>query len=193
MYTNSGTLNMNDDDSRLNVRDARAHFAEVITRPRTGAHHHHAQRAGRGGSRPYRGFQRPRRRHRPVLRPEADRDLAENPDAPTYSMSEVVAAIFEESPARAPREVRVPVAGTGSPAAPRRPAANRADDLAGAHAAGRRSATARMPTSRSSPDTPTVTGCASATTGSSTRSSTSQLIILVVGVGHRREAYRALS
>jgi hypothetical protein len=29
---------------------------------------------------------------------EADRDLAENPDAPTYSMSEVVAAIFEEEP-----------------------------------------------------------------------------------------------
>ena len=27
---------------------------------------------------------------------EADRDLAANPDAPTYSMSEVVAAIFEE-------------------------------------------------------------------------------------------------
>jgi hypothetical protein len=27
---------------------------------------------------------------------KADRDLAENPDAPTYSMSEVVAAIFEE-------------------------------------------------------------------------------------------------
>jgi len=27
---------------------------------------------------------------------EADRDLAENPDAPTYSMSEVVAAIFGE-------------------------------------------------------------------------------------------------
>ena len=31
---------------------------------------------------------------------EADRDLAENPDAPTYSMSEVVAAIFEEEPGK---------------------------------------------------------------------------------------------
>ena len=31
---------------------------------------------------------------------EADRDLAENPDSPTYSMSEVVAAIFEEDAGR---------------------------------------------------------------------------------------------
>jgi hypothetical protein len=31
---------------------------------------------------------------------EADRDLAENPDGPTYSMSEVVAAIFEEEPGK---------------------------------------------------------------------------------------------
>jgi hypothetical protein len=31
---------------------------------------------------------------------EADRDLAENPDAPTYNMSEVVAAIFEEEPGK---------------------------------------------------------------------------------------------
>jgi len=31
---------------------------------------------------------------------EADRDLAENPDAPTYSMSEVVAAIFDEEPGK---------------------------------------------------------------------------------------------
>ena len=31
---------------------------------------------------------------------EADRDLAANPDAPTYSMSEVVASIFEEEPGK---------------------------------------------------------------------------------------------
>ncbi|HEV3380220.1 MAG TPA: type II toxin-antitoxin system prevent-host-death family antitoxin, partial [Trebonia sp.] len=31
---------------------------------------------------------------------QADRDLADNPDAPAYSMSEVVAAIFEEEPGK---------------------------------------------------------------------------------------------
>jgi hypothetical protein len=31
---------------------------------------------------------------------EADRDLADNPDAPTCTMSEVVAAIFEEDTGR---------------------------------------------------------------------------------------------
>jgi hypothetical protein len=31
---------------------------------------------------------------------EADRDLVANPDAPTYSMSEVIAAIFDEETGR---------------------------------------------------------------------------------------------
>jgi hypothetical protein len=82
------TFAMSDDDGAMSVRDARAHFADVIGRAQTGSPTV-ITRNGELEDAVDRYFAR-----------EADRDLVENPDAPTYSMSEVVAAIFEEGTGR---------------------------------------------------------------------------------------------
>ena len=97
---NSGyTKPMDDSQSRLSVRDARAHFADVITRAQGGT----PTVITRNGQAvaavvPIEDFNALEDAIDRYFSREADRDLAKNPDAPTYSMSEVVAAIFEEEP-----------------------------------------------------------------------------------------------
>ena len=91
---------MNDDDSEMNVRDARAHFAGVIIRAQNGS----PTVITRNGEPvaavvPIEDFNVLEDAIDRYFAREADRDLTENPDAPTYSMSEVVAAIFEEDTA----------------------------------------------------------------------------------------------
>ena len=88
---------MSDDDIRMNVRDVRAHFAAVIARAQDGS----PTVIMRNGEPvaavvPIEDFNVLEDAIDRYFSREADRDLAENPDAPTYSMSEVVAAIFEE-------------------------------------------------------------------------------------------------
>jgi prevent-host-death family protein len=92
---------MNDDDSRMSVRDARAHFAALITRAQSGS----PTVITRNGEPvaavvPIEDFDVLEAAIDRYFAREADRDLAEHPDAPTYSMSEVVAAIFEEDTGR---------------------------------------------------------------------------------------------
>src|SRR6201995_2232883 len=92
---------MDDSQTHLSVRDARAHFAEVITRPQDGT----PTIVTRNGQAvaaviPIEDFNALEDAIDRYFSKEADRDLAENPDAPTYSMSEVVAAIFEEQPGK---------------------------------------------------------------------------------------------
>jgi prevent-host-death family protein len=82
----------------MSVRDVRAHLAEVITRAQNGS----PTVITRNGEAvaavvPIEDFNVLEDAIDRYFSREADRDLAENPDAPTYSMSEVVAAIFEES------------------------------------------------------------------------------------------------
>lgn len=92
---------MDDSENKLSVRDARAHFADVITRAQGGS----PTVITRNGEpvaavvpiEDYNALEDAIDRY---FAREADRDLAENPDAPTYSMSEVVAAIFEEDTGR---------------------------------------------------------------------------------------------
>jgi prevent-host-death family protein len=91
------TDGMDDSQSQLSVRDARAHLAEVITRAQGGT----PTIITRNGQAvaavvPIEDFNALEDAIDRYFAREADRDLAENPDAPTYSMSEVVAAIFEE-------------------------------------------------------------------------------------------------
>lgn len=88
---------MDDSQRELSVRDARAHFAEVITRAQSGT----PTVVTRNGQAvaavvPIEDFNALEDAIDRYFSREADRDLAENPDAPTYSMSEVVAEIFEE-------------------------------------------------------------------------------------------------
>ena len=88
---------MDDSQSELSVRDARAHFAEVITRAQSGT----PTIVTRNGQAvaavvPIEDFNALEDAIDRYFAREAARDLADNPDAPTYSMSEVVAAIFEE-------------------------------------------------------------------------------------------------
>src|ERR1700758_1824207 len=95
------TACMDDSQDRLSVRDARAHFAEVITRAQDGT----PTIITRNGQAvaaviPIEDFNALEDAIDRYFSREADRDLAENPDAPTYSMSEVVAAIFEEEPGK---------------------------------------------------------------------------------------------
>ena len=95
------TMNMDDSQTQLNVRDARAHFAEVITRAQDGT----PTIITRNGQAvaavvPIEDFNALEDAIDRYFAREADRDLAENPDARTYSMSEVVAAIFEEEPGK---------------------------------------------------------------------------------------------
>jgi prevent-host-death family protein len=99
---NSGyARSMDDSQSQLSVRDARAHFADVITRAQDGT----PTVITRNGQAvaavvPIEDFNALEDAIDRYFAREADRDLAEDPDAPTYSMSEVVAAIFEEEPGK---------------------------------------------------------------------------------------------
>ena len=91
------TEDVDDSQNHLSVRDARAHFAELITRAQGGT----PTIITRNGQPvaavvPIEDFNALEDAIDRYFAREADRDLAENPDAPTYSMSEVVAAIFEE-------------------------------------------------------------------------------------------------
>jgi prevent-host-death family protein len=88
---------MTEDDGRMNARDVRAHFAEVITRAQNGS----PTVIMRNGEPvaavvPIEDFNVLEDAIDRYFSREADRDLAESPDARTFSMSEVVAAIFEE-------------------------------------------------------------------------------------------------
>ena len=88
---------MSDDDSTMSARDARAHFAEVITRAQNGS----PTVITRNGVLvaavvPIEDFNVLEDAIDRYFSREADRDLADNPDARTYSMSEVVAQIFGE-------------------------------------------------------------------------------------------------
>ena len=88
---------MNDDDSRMNVRDVRAHLAEVLTRAQNGSPTV-IMRNGEPAAAvvPVEDFNVLEDAIDRYFSREADRDLAENPEARIYSMSEVVAAIFGE-------------------------------------------------------------------------------------------------
>jgi prevent-host-death family protein len=89
------------DDSTMSVRDARAHLADVITR----AQNRSPTVITRNGEPvaavvPIEDYNVLEDAIDRYFAREADRDLAENPDAPTYSMSDVVATIFEEDNGR---------------------------------------------------------------------------------------------
>jgi prevent-host-death family protein len=88
---------MNDDDSRMNVRDVRANLAAVLSRAQNGSPTV-IMRNGQPVAAvvPIEDFNVLEDAIDRYFSREADRDLAENPEAPTYSMSEVVAAIFGE-------------------------------------------------------------------------------------------------
>jgi prevent-host-death family protein len=95
------TRGMDESQNQLSVRDARAHFAEVITRAQDGT----PTIIARNGQPvaavvPIEDFNALEDAIDRYFAKEADRDLAENPDEPTYSMSEVVAEIFEEQPGK---------------------------------------------------------------------------------------------
>jgi prevent-host-death family protein len=86
-----------DDDSKMSVRDARGHFAALITRAQNGS----PTVITRNGKPvaavvPIEDFNVLEDAIDRYFALQADRDLADNPGAPTYSMSEVVAAIFGE-------------------------------------------------------------------------------------------------
>lgn len=88
---------MDDSQSELSVRDARAQLAEVITR----AQHGTPTIITRNGQAvaavvPIEEFNVLEDAIDRYFSAEADRDLAAHPDQRTYSMSEVVAAIFDE-------------------------------------------------------------------------------------------------
>ena len=85
------------DENRMSVRDVRAHLAEVLTRAQNGS----PTVIVRNGEPvaavvPIEDFNVLEDAIDRYFSREADRDLAENPDARTYSMSEVVAEIFGE-------------------------------------------------------------------------------------------------
>jgi prevent-host-death family protein len=86
-----------EDDSRMNVRDVRANLAAVLSRAQNGS----PTVIVRNGEPvaavvPIEDFNVLEEAVDRYFSREADRDLAENPHARTYSMSEVVAAIFGE-------------------------------------------------------------------------------------------------
>jgi prevent-host-death family protein len=92
---------MDDSQNKLSVRDARAHFAGVITRAQDGT----PTIITRNGQAvaavvPIEDFNALEDAIDRFFSREADRDIEENPDGPTYSMSEVIAAIFEEEPGK---------------------------------------------------------------------------------------------
>jgi prevent-host-death family protein len=89
------------DDSAMSVRDVRAHLAGVITRAQNGSPTV-ITRSGEPVAAvvPIEDYNVLEDAIDRYFAREADRDLAENPDAPTYSMSDVVATIFEEDNGR---------------------------------------------------------------------------------------------
>jgi prevent-host-death family protein len=92
---------MDDSQIQLGVRAARARFAEVIARAQDGTptiitHNGRAVAAVV----PIEDFNALEDAIDRTFAGEADRDRAENPGAPTYSMSDVVAAIRGEDPAK---------------------------------------------------------------------------------------------
>jgi prevent-host-death family protein len=99
---NSGySQDMDDGAYQMSVRDARASFAELITR----AHGGTPTVITRNGQAvaavvPIEDFDALEDAIDRYFAREADRDLSEDPGAPTYSMSEVVAEIFEEEPSK---------------------------------------------------------------------------------------------
>jgi prevent-host-death family protein len=88
---------MDETPAQFSVRDARAHFAEVVSRAEGGTPTV-VTRNGRAVAAvvPIEDYTALEDAVDRYFAKQADRDLADNPDAPTYSMSEVVAAIFEE-------------------------------------------------------------------------------------------------
>jgi prevent-host-death family protein len=92
---------MDDSQSQLSVRDARAHLADVVTRAQNGT----PTIITRNGQAvaavvPIEDFNALEDAVDRYFARDADRDLAEHPDGRTYTMSEVVAAIFDEEPGR---------------------------------------------------------------------------------------------
>lgn|GEM_PF-1549916 len=102
MYTFSRTLQVVDDtQSELSTRDARAHFADVVTRAQNGS----PTVITRNGQAvaavvPIEDFNALEDAIDRYFAREADRDLEENPDSRTYSMAEAIAAVFAEEPDR---------------------------------------------------------------------------------------------
>ena len=92
---------MEETQSQLSVRDARAHFAEVVSRAEAGTPTV-ITRNGRAIAAvvPIEDYNALEDAIDRYLARQADRDLADNPNAPAYSMSQVVAAIFEEEPGK---------------------------------------------------------------------------------------------
>ena len=92
---------MEETQSQLSVRDARAHFAEVVSRAEGGTPTV-ITRNGRAIAAvvPIEDYDALEDAIDRYFAQQADRDLADNPDAPAYSMSQVVAAIFEEEPGK---------------------------------------------------------------------------------------------
>ena len=92
---------MEENQSQLSVRDARAHFAEVVSRAEGGTPTV-ITRNGRAIAAvvPIEDYNALEDAIDRYFAQQADRDLADNPDAPAYSMSQVVAAIFEEEPGK---------------------------------------------------------------------------------------------
>ena len=90
---------MEETQSQLSVRDARARFAEVVSRAEGGTPTV-ITRNGRAIAAvvPIEDYNALEDAIDRYFAKQADRDLADNPDAPAYSMSQVVAAIFEEEP-----------------------------------------------------------------------------------------------
>ena len=90
---------MEETQSQLSVRDARARFAEVVSRAEGGTPTV-ITRNGRAIAAvvPIEDYNALEDAIDRYLARQADRDLADNPNAPAYSMSQVVAAIFEEEP-----------------------------------------------------------------------------------------------
>jgi prevent-host-death family protein len=92
---------MKDSDGQLSVREARARFADIITRAQGGS----PTVITRNGQAvaavvPIDDFNALEDAIDRYFAREADRDLADEPGARTYSMSDVVAAIFEEEPGK---------------------------------------------------------------------------------------------
>jgi len=90
---------MKETQSQLSARDARARFAEVVSRAEGGTPtiitRHGRAIAAVVPIEDYNALEDAIDRY---FAQQADRDLADNPDAPAYSMSQVVAAIFDEEP-----------------------------------------------------------------------------------------------
>ncbi|CAO5152655.1 antitoxin RelB/F [Frankia sp. AiPs1] len=90
---------MDGDQDELSVRDARAHFSEIIARAQSGT----PTVITRNGQavaavvsiEDFTALEDAMDRH---LAAEADRDLATNPHARTYTMAEAIAVVFAEEP-----------------------------------------------------------------------------------------------